>query len=1030
MYKTVSFKKKLLATLVASSALGLSSVAFAQDDAEEIVVTGIKASLTRALDIKRDAAGVVDAISAEDIGKMPDTNLAESLQRITGVSIDRSNGEGSTVTVRGIGSELNMVTLNGRTMPAVGNGLFNNQSTRAFDFSNIASEGVSGVEVYKTSKANVASGGLGATINFKTIKPLDLNETKATFGLKAVKDESVISGDELTPEASGLYSWSNEEKTFGVAVVGSYQKRDSGRANAFVNNWQLKTAGDPTWVDAADHSKGYATSDGTLPADNRTNADQTKWTIVDIKNAPAKGQLYNMPTDLRYAAEDNERVRKNGQLTLQFRPIETVTGTLDYTYSENAISVDRSQQSTWYDISNLRSATFDNNVVKTPVLQSYTYGGSKDIAFGQDDVTGKTANNSFGANLAWDASDDLKFGLDYHHSKAVNVYNSASAGLAVETATSEYANFGKDLPVMGWTINDNHLNGSPSYLNGNGNGITDAGDATTSIGTFDYTRQQANVEQLQLSGTYKLGDLGFLTDTALDFGIAKTKSSNNTKSGENRVTMGNWSGVAPSRFADYNFDSRDFGDLFQDYDDTTGDTHFNHQGIDADPRNLLEVVEGLNALHNDPTNFDAFINGKAKFSGELSTNRTIDEDIQSVFAQFKTKFEIAGLASNLLAGVRYEKTDLTSTSNVKIPTRLEWQSDNDWATLRENPTTTNYTKDNSYNNLLPNLDFDIALTDSIKGRISVSKTLGRPSYGDLASDVSLDPYKKTASGGNPLLKPMESKNFDLSVEWYYSDSSYVSLGYFRKDVSNFIGSGNVNQTNYDLRDVRSTGARYAAAKARIAAGNCVNCAALNSGASVTDTSNEANLHTALLELDNKNPLDLTTSVYADSTDPLLTWDTTLPVNDKSTVIDGEEFAVQHIFGESGFGFQANYTKVDADVDFDITKTTFQFAMVGLSDTANLVAFFDKYGFQARVAYNWRDKFLDSRNISANEPRYTEAFSQIDFSLGYAINDNLSVTLEGLNVTGENKRQYGRTEAQMLSLEDLFARYNLGVRYTF
>src|SRR5690554_2566915 len=150
--KTAGFKKKLIVTAVASYALmGMSSVALAQDNIEEIVVTGIKGSLQRAMDIKRDAQGVVDAISAEDIGKFPDTNLAESLQRITGVSIDRVNGEGSKVTVRGFGPDYNLVTLNGRAIPtasiaSVGqdqNGDFVSGTTRSFEFSNIASEGVS-----------------------------------------------------------------------------------------------------------------------------------------------------------------------------------------------------------------------------------------------------------------------------------------------------------------------------------------------------------------------------------------------------------------------------------------------------------------------------------------------------------------------------------------------------------------------------------------------------------------------------------------------------------------------------------------------------------------------------------------------------------------------------------------------------------------------------------------------------------------------------------------------------------------------
>src|SRR5690554_4792286 len=143
---TIGFKKNLIATAVASYALvGLSGTAFAQsgDMVEEIVVTGIKGSLQRSMDIKRQSQGVVDAISAEDIGKFPDTNLAESLQRITGVSIDRSMGEGSRVTVRGVGPDFNLVLLNGRQMPASSIEATNASNSRAFDFANLASESVS-----------------------------------------------------------------------------------------------------------------------------------------------------------------------------------------------------------------------------------------------------------------------------------------------------------------------------------------------------------------------------------------------------------------------------------------------------------------------------------------------------------------------------------------------------------------------------------------------------------------------------------------------------------------------------------------------------------------------------------------------------------------------------------------------------------------------------------------------------------------------------------------------------------------------
>ena len=136
---------------------------------EEVVVTGLRASLQTSMDIKRTAVGVVDAIAAEDMGKFPDTNLAESLQRITGISIDRRNGEGAQVTARGFGPQFNLVTLNGRQIPGAdgfGNGEITiggqGSGTRSFNFAQLAPEAVTSVEVYKTSRADLPSGGIGA----------------------------------------------------------------------------------------------------------------------------------------------------------------------------------------------------------------------------------------------------------------------------------------------------------------------------------------------------------------------------------------------------------------------------------------------------------------------------------------------------------------------------------------------------------------------------------------------------------------------------------------------------------------------------------------------------------------------------------------------------------------------------------------------------------------------------------------------------------------------------------------------------
>src|SRR3546814_2853661 len=164
------------------------------------------------MNLKRDSQGIVDGIVAEDIGKFPDTNLAESLQRISGVSIDRSMGEGSKVTVRGVGPDFNLVLLNGRQMPAASIEATNASNARACGSGNLASESIPEVEVYKTSRAATPTGGIGATINIKTARPLDNPGFLANVGVKGVHDTTAsdlpdsMQGEDLTGEISGIFS--------------------------------------------------------------------------------------------------------------------------------------------------------------------------------------------------------------------------------------------------------------------------------------------------------------------------------------------------------------------------------------------------------------------------------------------------------------------------------------------------------------------------------------------------------------------------------------------------------------------------------------------------------------------------------------------------------------------------------------------------------------------------------------------------------------------------------------------------------
>lgn len=1019
MYKTISFKKKLLVTAVASAAAAsFTGGAFAQDgDVEEVMVTGIRASVVQAMDTKRNAVGVVDAISSEDIGKMPDSNLAESLQRITGISINRSDGEGSRVTARGIGAELNMVTLNGRVMPAVANGDTGDSATRAFDFANLASESVFGVEVYKTGRADVATGGLGATINIKTLRPLEAG-ARATVGVKAIQDETARPnvGQDITPEASGLFSWVNDDDNFGVALSGAYQRRDSSNANNFVNNWTTEA-----WT--ADTTKGFV----------------NQGVGVTVNNAPAEGQLWSRPSDLRYEVQDNRRERTNLQAVVQFKPVEKLTATVDYTFSELDRTSDRAQQSVWFNQDAISELTFDDGAVKTPILYREQYIGRvargtdsnpftqpddvwKDVSFAGSRLDSLTQNNSVGLNLAYEANDQLSLGLDYHRSSAENNSKIIEMGLNANIVTEEFVDWSKEMPLMSVKFNDcyNRVRGTDAgvethnYINGNCNGKIDGGDVSGAMTNNPRSNTRTEIEQIQLFGEYKFNGSGFFENAGIKFGFEQREDLNRAlASGDNRQGVGNWDGVDPGLFPDQYFESRDFGRDFPDFGSTTNDPLF-FTGVDANIFPLIEAAEAIYAQGKNSSDFYDFVNGKVQWNNIYATNRTIEEKSKSFYGQFSSNFDLAGLESNLLIGLRYEETDVSSSSFVNAPVILWWQSDDDWSSALA-PEKTLQHKTGSYDYLLPNIDFDVSVVENVKVRLSYSETIGRPSYSDLRPDVGLgNLLNRGASAGDPSLKPLESQNFDISAEWYYTDDSYVALGYFRKDVDGFIGSQVFEETAYGLRDVRL--------------GALAN-AAIASGIAPTDLEG---LHAYVRA--NSDPSNVAENgrwVKAADTDPLLIWNVNKPVNDKSAVIDGLEFAAQHWFGDSGFGFQTNYTMVDSDVSYDNLQTGGQFAMTGLSDTANFVGFYDKDAWQIRVAYNWRDSFLLSRTVgSGNEPQYVEDYSQIDVSIGYEVNDNLSLTLEGINVTGENYRTHGRSKAQLLSLEDLGARYQAGIRYTF
>ncbi|MFC3785166.1 TonB-dependent receptor [Sphingopyxis italica] len=982
---------KFLAGTSALSMMGMAQVAFAQDapagsevNGDEIIVTGIRASLAASADIKREAQGVVDAISAEDIGKFPDTNLAESLQRITGVSIDRSRGEGSLVTVRGFGPEFNLVTVNGRQMPTsfLGDGA-SAPASRSFDFANLASEGVAGVEVYKSGRAAIASGGIGSSINIRTPRPFDRPGLRGSISAKAVLDSSRNQGNPITPEVSGIISNTFADDTVGILLVGSYQRRKASE-NSFNSDWRDGYTG-------AENNWGSLAQPGDPRFDN-------------ITNRPGATDVYEVPQNGSYNLNDIDRERINGQAVLQIRPADSLTATLEYTFSQNTVEVRNSNVGIWFNHNDTSSAWTDGPIAG-PIFYSEAFGAGerKDLAYSGSLTANRSVNHSIAGNLKWEAPGGVTMELDYHHSSATskpaNKYGtSVSVGNSVFGVANQRINFESDLPVISYEMFPGIDPLDASLITPTGNAFRNA-----------YFRNE--IDQIQLRGSYD-HDGSFLD--SIDFGVSYIDS--NVRSAYGFIQNETWSGAGPaSDIPDDIFEQVSLPDKFKGIGGSN-DPAMIQSFYAFDFERMVDLIDGLYGTCNRAGSADSCL-------ADYTVDRRLNEKTLAPYLQVANKFDLFGNPAHLVAGVRYEHTSVDASAIVPIPNGTAWSAANEFYVL--------FSPDNDftrfkgdYDNWLPAIDFDLEPIENVKLRASYSHTITRADYASLQGGRTIDQGFRigggTGSQGNPGLLPYKSKNIDLSAEWYYAPASYVSAGYFRKKVSNFIGSQRVDSTAFGLTHP-AFGPRYRAAIAALGA----NAGANDIRQYIFDTFPETTRPTGV------DPAGYTTGdILGVVGDDLVNFEIATPVNsDQKATIDGWEFALQHSFWETGFGVILNYTIVDGSATFDnsLPASVAQFALPGLSDSANAVAYYDKGGLQARVAWNWRDEFL---NTTGPNPAYTEAYWQIDASASYEFVPGLTGFVEAINLTGESRRVHRRSDNNVTYASPGFARYAAGVRYNF
>ena len=963
MQKPIFNRKPLAAGVALALGASVVSPAIAQDEIEEIVVTGIRGSLMSSMNTKRAAKGVVDAITSEDIGQFPDTNLAESMQRIPGVSIDRVNNEGSRVTVRGFGPEYNLVLLNGRQMPGTD---LSDRSVRSFDFANLASEGVRAVNVYKTFNATAPSGGIGSMIDIRTARPFDNPGLVANIGVKALNDTTNVKGDDWTPEVSGIFSKTFADDRFGVGVFFSHQERDSREVFAQVP--------EQFWRENVD---------GAIP---------DSAVVVDNRAAGVTDEFF--PRGFGLSMADVERTRDNGQLTLQFAPTDRFQATLDYTFAEFENLRSSMGAGIWFgDTGDAQQVELDENGAAV-----FVGSGAGDYTAQPSTAFSKNENESVGLNLDWQVSDNLNLQLDVHDSQAEtlplgrgsNVFAVMAANCMATKAFDTRNGF--EVPDMFVTWG-NCLGSAP--------GEEPTGAAYDSLFVNALAdRQLSEVQQFRLMGEWANGD----SDeglTSIQFGIDSTETNFRVRRWDDGQVAAGWYGGNQDLFDDSIFTRVSTAGYLDEF------SGFSSPGFYHD----VNIEDVLGPIEQE-------FNGGERVAVDYSETPILDhrikEETTSAYVQFNAEGYFNSLPVTVVGGIRYEDTDITANSQQVETTNLRWIGAGEWSVqLADEATFSNV--DGDYSLFLPNLDVSMDVRDDMVARFSYSKSITRPSLSDMRGTTSVStrpkPGQRDGDTGNPDLLPFTSDNFDLSFEWYYGEGSYASVGYYRKEVENFITTRQVPQAINDLRDP-SAGPRAIQAAADLA----------DQGLDPTD---EGLIHDQI-NINAGNPVG--TIIFGQPEDPLVEWRITIPSNLEDAVLYGWEFAIQHMFGESGFGVMANATIVDGDIKVDNSAIGFQFALNGLSDSANLVAFYDKDKWQARVAYNWRDEFLNGQRN--NSPHYTEEFGQLDLRVNYLVTDNLNVFVEGINVTNESQRIYNRYPNQFTDAYQFEARWAIGARYNF
>lgn len=878
-----------------------------------VVVTGYRQSVEKSLDIKRGETGMVDAIVAEDVGKFPDLNLAESLQRIPGVVITRDAGEGRNITVRGLGPQFTRVRINGlEALTTVGSTDQNGGTNRSrgFDFNVFAADLFSEMIVRKTASADVEEGSLGATVDLNTAHPFDYNGfTLATNVQASYGDMS----DKTDPRVAGLIANTWADGTFGALLSVAYSEKHTLEEGSGSGRW----ANGPS-------NGGF---DPGSPFTQALDAD------VYTPRFPRYTQMMH----------DQKRLGITG--SLQWKPGEDTLFTLDTLYSK----IDAKRDEHY-----IEAISFSRNVTKLPDGTSFTGKPETIVKDGYVDPAS--------GGLLYGSFDNVDVRAENRHDEWTTKFTQVSLtgehrfsddfqiDGRIGTSTSKHDN-----PIQATVMMDkrNVDNYSYDYRGDKWAPVIDYGiDPTDPTG---WNLSTIRMRQEAVDNDFHTGELNF-----------------NWRVGQNFTLRG---GLQAKNygFDSYEWRRTDNEAIVPDFADGTTVVPTNLidqvglQGISGSPGNW--VVPDFNGIANQ---FDIF-SGQGTFalSPYASSTRGVTEKDRGGWLMGEFNFDVGAVPVSGNLGVRYVKTKQDSHGIAIL-----------------NGVDTPVEARREYNDTLPSLNLVAELTPDFLLRFGAAKVMSRPDLGSLTPGVtvSVSGGARTVKGGNPNLNPIRAKTYDLAAEWYFQESSLLSLGLFYKDIDSFA------QSTREVRPFNTSG--------------LPDSVATDLGASPTD--------------------DFVFSV---------------PINTPGGALKGAEANYVQTFtflpGKLGnLGAQLNYTFVDSKIQYmtssgdDSLKTD----LTGLSRHSwSATLFYAGERFSGRVSATHRDKFLIQ--VPGTEQGFTDdvhgqnGSTYVDASLRYKLNDKMELSLEGSNLTNESSQTWVGASRQLpLDYSETGRVYLVGFRY--